>query len=133
MDQSTMSFTSDYNEFIHDIQTNKPEKVVGTNMPFDVFVQEKDNLYHWCINDQISLTNAGPDCNLATTLPVCADLVQNLNNLSVLGKTNMNLLTTLRFNPFVADTTANMADRISDLHGVANIEWQKDSETMIIR
>lgn len=194
-----MSTTTDYNELLPEIQAIQPADVMIPNMPIDVFVQESENLYHWCKDDQQALTLAGLDWNLATGLPArsgaCreaqslwikerntrqqseqdwkeqapeafdlrnqlihtfrfafrkhegllarveeiaqgdtnSDMVQDLNDLSVLGKANADLLTVINFDLSLLDTAADLADRMGDLLGATNGERKKDSENLLIR
>lgn len=62
-----------------------------------------------------------------------ADMVQDLNDLSVLGKANADLLVTIGFDLLQLDTAATMSDQMGDLLGATNGERQRDSEAMIIR
>ena len=168
-------------------------------MPVDVFVQEAENLYHWCPDDQAALTHAGLNWNLVAALPVRAgacreaqslwnkerntrqqaeqdwkdqspaafdlrdqlihtfryafrkdngllgrvdeiaqgdtnsDMVQDLNDLSELGKANADLLTLVNFDLTLLDTAAELSDRMGDLLGATNGERKKDSEAMLVR
>ena len=194
-----MSSASDYKELLSLIQAIKPEQVLTPTMPVDVYVQEVENLYHWCIDDQAALVGAGLDWNLAASLPVRAgacreaqslwikernvrkqaeqdwkdqspaafdlrnqlihtyryafrkdqellnrveeiaqgdtnsDMVQDLNDLSVLGKAHMDLLAPIRDITLTLNNAADMADRMGDLLGATNGERQMDSEAMVIR
>ena len=60
-------------------------------------------------------------------------MVQDLNDLSVLGKANPDLLTEVNFDLTLLDTAADLSDRMGDLLGATNGERKKDSEAMIIR
>lgn len=168
-------------------------------MPIDVYVQEAENLYHWCFDDQATLTAAGLDWTFVTNLQARAgacreaqslwikerntrqqaeqewktkspeafnlrdylthsfryafrtkddllarisdieqgdtnsDMVQDMNDLSVLGKANLDLLTAIGFDLTILDKAAVMSDQMGDLLGATYGERQKDSETMIIR
>ena len=62
-----------------------------------------------------------------------SDMVQDLNDLSVLGKANLNLLIAIGFDPAILDTAATMSDQMGDLLGATNGERQKDNEAMVIR
>lgn len=62
-----------------------------------------------------------------------SDMVQDLNDLSVLGKANPDLLTAVNFDLAQLDTAADLSDRMGDLLGATNGERKKDSEAMIIR
>lgn len=194
-----MSTTTDYNELLPLITAIKPADVLTPNMPIDVFVQEAENLYHWCKDDQQALTQTGLDWNLAISLPgrsgACreaqslwikerntrqqaeqdwkdqapaafdlrdqlihtfrfafrkfegliarvdeiaqgdtnSDMVQDLNDLSVLGKANPDLLTAISFDMPLLDTAATVSDCMGDLLGATNGERKKDSEAMLIR
>ena len=194
-----MSSISDYNDLLPEIQAIKPEDVLSPTMPVDVFVQEAENLYHWCPDDQAALTHAGLDWNLVVGLPFRAgacreaqslwnkerntrqqaeqdwkdqspaafdlrdqlihtfryafrkddgllgrvdeiaqgdtnsDMVQDLNDLSELGKANADLLTLVNFDLTLLDTAAELSDRMGDLLGATNGERKKDSEAMLVR
>ena len=194
-----MSSSEDYNQLLPEIQAIAPENVATPNMPVDVFVQEAENLYHWCVDDQAALTGAGLDGNLINFLPIRAgacreaqslwikernirkeaeqawkeqapaaydlrnqlvhafryafrkqegllarveeiaqgdsnsDMVQDLNDLSVLGKANLDLVTLVGISVEMLDNAANVADAMSDILGATNGERQTDSEAMIIR
>lgn len=62
-----------------------------------------------------------------------SDMVQDLNDLSVLGKANLDLLTAINFDAALLDTAANLSDTMGDLLGATNGERKKDSEAMLIR
>jgi hypothetical protein len=194
-----MSTTTDYNELLPAITTINPADVLTPNMPIDVFVQEAENLYHWCKDDHQQLIPTGLNWNLVITLPArsgaCreaqslwikerntrqqaeqdwkeqapaafdlrdqlihtfrfafrrnegliarvdeiaqgdtnSDMVQDLNDLSVLGKANVDLLTAINFDLGRLDTAANLADHMGDLLGATNGERKTDSEAMAIR
>lgn len=194
-----MSSTTDYNELLPVISAINPADVLTPNIPIDVFVQEAENLYHWCKDDQQALTKVGLDWNLVLSLPprsgACresqsiwikerntrqeaeqewkdqapaafalrdqlihdfrfafrkfdgllarvdeialgdtnSDMVQDLNDLSVLGKANPDLLTTISFDMPLLDTAADVSDRMGDLLGATNGERKEDSEAMLIR
>ena len=76
-----MSSTTDYNELLPVLRNMKPSDVLTPNIPIDVFVQEAENLYHWCLDDQDALTKVGLDWNLVTTLPVCAGACREAQSL----------------------------------------------------
>jgi len=194
-----MPSSADYNELLPVIQAISPETVVTPTVPVDVFVQEAENLAHWCSGDQTALVNASLDWGLVTSLPVragaCreaqsiwikernmseeaeqlwkveapaafgmrdqlvhtfryafrkdagllarideialgdsnADMVQDLNDLSVLGKAHLDLLVPINFSPDALDEAAATADRMADLLGATNGERKEVSESMIIR
>jgi len=194
-----MSSNSDYLELLDEIQAIVPEKTIIPTMPVDVFVQEAEDLYHWCQDDQVALTRAGLDWMNVDRLPVragaCresqsrwikerntrqqdeqawkeqsplafelrdrllhsfryafrndegllsrvedialgdsnADMVQDLNDLSVLGKANLDLLAAIGFDAALLDEAALTSDQMGDLLGATNGERKKDSEAMNIR
>ena len=194
-----MSSESDYLEIIDEIQAIVPEKTITPTMPVDVFVQEAEDLYHWCQDDQAALTRAGLDGMMVNKLPVRAgacresqsrwikerntrqqaeqdwkdkaplafelrdrllhafryafrnhegllsrveeiaqgdsnsDMVQDLNDLAVLGKANLDLLAAVGFDAALLDEAALTSDEMGDLLGATNGERKQDSEAMIIR
>ena len=194
-----MSSTADYNELLPVISAINPADVLTPNIPIDVFVQEAENLFHWCSDDEGELTRVGLDWTLVTTLPVragaCreaqslwnkerntrqeaeqawkdeapaafglrdqlihtfrfayrkfdgllsrvdeiaqgdtnADMVQDLNDLSVLGKANAEPLVIINFDMPLLDTAADVSDRMGDLLGATNGERKEVSEAMLIR
>jgi hypothetical protein len=76
-----MSSLSDYTDLLSVIQAIKPENTVVPNMPVDVFVQETEDQYHWCIDDQVALTQAGLDWSLVTSLPTRAGACREAQSL----------------------------------------------------
>lgn len=194
-----MSSTNDYNELLPVISAIKPADVLTPNIPIDVFVQESENLYHWCKGDQQALMKVGLDWNFVLSLPVragaCreaqslwnkerntrqeaeqawkdqapaafdlrnqlihdfrfafrkydglvarvdeiaqgdtnADMVQDLNDLSVVGKANPEPLVAINFDMPLLDTAADVSDRMGDLLGATNGERKEVSEAMLIR
>ena len=194
-----MSSTTDYTELLPVISAINPTDVLTPNIPIDVFVQEAENLFHWCSDDEGELTRVGLDWTLVTTLPVragaCreaqslwnkerntrqeaeqawkdeapaafglrdqlihtfrfayrkfdgllsrvdeiaqgdtnADMVQDLNDLSVLGKANSEPLVIINFDMPLLDTAADVSDRMGDLLGATNGERKEVSEAMLIR
>jgi len=194
-----MSSKSDYDELLAPIQAIAREKTTAPTMPVDVFVQEAENLYHWCADDQAALVATGLDPAIINQLPVRAgacreaqslwikerntrqkaeqdwknespaafelrdllihtfryafrkedgllgrvdeiaqgdtnsDMIQDLNDLSELGKANIDLLTVIGFDTNLLDNAAEFADEMGDLLGATNGERKKDSDAMIIR
>jgi len=194
-----MYSNTDYLEILDEIQAIIPENTIIPTMPVDVFVQEAEDLYHWCQDDQAALTRAGLDWTNVEQLPVragaCresqsrwnkerntrqqdeqawkeqsplafelrdrmlhslryafrndevllgrvediaqgdsnADMVQDLNDLSVLGKGNFGLVEAIGLDNTILDEAALMSDQMGDLLGATNGERKKDSEAMIIR
>ena len=194
-----MSSNSDYLELLDEIQAITPENTITPTMPVDVFVQEAEDLYHWCQDDEVALTGAGLNWLVVEKLPVRAgacresqsrwikerntrqqdeqnwkdqsplafdlrdrllhtfryafrndegllsrvedialgdsnsDMVQDLNDLSVLGRANLDLLATIGFDAALLDEAALTSDQMGDLLGATNGERKKDSEAMMIR
>jgi len=62
-----------------------------------------------------------------------ADMVQDRNDLSVLGKAHLDLLASINLSPITLDDAAATADRMADLLGATNGERKEVSESMIIR
>lgn len=62
-----------------------------------------------------------------------SDMVQDLNDLSVLGKDHLDLLALINFAPIELDDAATTADHMGDLLGATNGERKEESESMIIR
>lgn len=62
-----------------------------------------------------------------------ADMVQDLNDLAQLGKSNTELITAVGVTPETLDQAAATSDRMADLLGAVNGERQTDNEAMVIR
>ena len=62
-----------------------------------------------------------------------SDLVQDLSDLSILGKANLDLLTAISFDPELLDTAAILAGRMTSLLAAMNNEHKKGRESVIIR
>ncbi len=60
-------------------------------------------------------------------------MIQDLNDLAVLGKTNPEPLTLINFDVTKLDTAATMADEMAVILAAANGDKQKDSESKTIR
>jgi len=184
--------TTDYNELLPVITAIQPADVMIPNMPVSVFVQESEDLYHWCRDDRDALINGGIDPVLIDLLPVRAgacresqslwikerntrqqaeqewkvmapqafglrnhllhafryafrkdpvllgrvdeiaqgdtnsDMVQDLNDLSVLGKANLNQVTAVGVPVEQLDEAANVSDVMGDLLGATNGERSHD-------
>ena len=78
-----MPSTEDYTSCLADIQAIKSETIQVPNMPIDVFVQEAENLYHWCLPDRVALTGAGLAAELIDQLPVRAGACREAQSLWV--------------------------------------------------
>lgn len=62
-----------------------------------------------------------------------SDMVQDLNDLAVLGKSNIDLLAAINIDLTLPDQAADVSDRMGDLLGATNGERKEDSEAMLIR
>ena len=78
-----MSSTNDYNELLPVFAEMNLADVLTPNMPIDVFVQEAENLYHWCLDDQNPLIRVGLNWNLVTSLPTRAGACREAQSLWV--------------------------------------------------
>jgi hypothetical protein len=76
-----MSTTTDYNELLPVIAAIKPNEVLTPNIPIDVFVQEAENLFHWCLDDMQELTRVGLAWDVVTSLPVRAGACREAQSL----------------------------------------------------
>jgi len=62
-----------------------------------------------------------------------SDMVQDLNDLAVLGKAHSKPLVTINFEMPLLDTAAKLSDRMGDLLGATNGERKEVSQAMLIR
>jgi hypothetical protein len=62
-----------------------------------------------------------------------SDMVQDLNDLAVLGKSNTKLLAAINFDPALLDRAADLSSQTGHLLGAANSERKKEIETKLIR
>lgn len=62
-----------------------------------------------------------------------SDMVQDLNDLAVLGKANLGLVNAVGISLEMLNNAANVADNMGDILGATNGERETDSEAMIIR
>jgi len=62
-----------------------------------------------------------------------ADMIQDLNDLAVLGKENSDALTAIGFDPTKLDTAANTADAMADLLATANGDKAEKNESKVVR
>lgn len=194
-----MSNLQDFNTKLEAIEALTSDEVKQPNIPVDRFLQEGENLYHWCKQDKDALVAAGLNWALAEDLPVClgalreaqsrwnaerhsqeeagiewaakapgsydlrdsmvhtfryafrdkddllgrisviadgdghADMIQDLNDLAVLGRENINKLETIHYDSTVLDTAATLADELAALLAVVNGDRQEHSETKTLR
>ena len=54
------------------IQAIPADQLKKMSMPIDAYIQEAENLYHWCQDDKADLTKVGLDWTLVDDLPVRA-------------------------------------------------------------
>ncbi len=67
-----MSSKEDYPAKINSIEAVSNDDMKSPNMPVDVFLQEAENMYHWCQSDKDKLIGAGLDWKLVEDLPARA-------------------------------------------------------------
>lgn len=195
-----MSNKEDYDARINEIMAIEDSEIkTPNNIPLDTYLQESENLYHWCRQDMDALTAAGLDWTLVTDLPVRAgalreaesvwnlerfsredaaqqwaedspkaydlrteilhvfrfafrnnpdllkkvgqiaegnghaNMIQDLNDLSVLGKKYPDLLTAVAFDPTRLDTAAQYADDLASLYAMVTGERIEYTESKKIR
>ncbi len=195
-----MSNLENYTQKLEEIQAIPDGEIKSpTNIPVDVFLQEAENLYHWCREDKDDLTARGLDWELVNDVPIrCgalreaqsrwittrfsheeaeklwveesplaydmrnellhtyrfayrkqgdllgrvntiadgyghADMIQDLNDLSVLGRDNPEPLQSINYDMTLLDKAADLADKMSDLLGATTSERADCSEAIRIR
>ncbi len=194
-----MSNQEDYQAKINAITAITLQDTKSPNMPIDVYLQEAENLYHWCQDDQAQLTGAGLDWTQVQDLPIRAgalreaqslwfkerftreeaekqwneqspdgydlrnrllhslhyayrnhtdlrgrvsaiadgnshaDMLQDLNDIAVLGKENPEPLQAINFDVTSLDEAATKADTLSDLLAQATTDRQENSSVRVIR
>ena len=62
-----------------------------------------------------------------------ADMIQDLNDLAVLGKGNLPLLESIKLDPALLDEAATTADRLGELYARATVDRADDSQSKTIR
>lgn len=62
-----------------------------------------------------------------------ADMIQDLNDLSLLGKNNMGPLSAINFSPEKLDIAANASDELANILALANGDKSLQSESKVIR
>ncbi len=194
-----MSNQEDYQALINIITAIPAEETKSPNMPIDAFLQEAENQYHWCQDDQTLLTNAGLDWALVQDVPIRAgalreaeslwfkerftredaekqwneqspegydlrnrllhgfhyayrnhadlsgrvsaiangnghaDMIQDLNDIAVLGQQNLEPLQTINFDVTQLDAAATTADTLADLLAQATTDREENSSKRVIR
>ncbi len=193
-----MSNLEYYNEKIALIQAIPDCDIKAPNIPVDVFLQEAENLYHWCREDREELTAKGLDWSMVQEIqarcgalreaqsrwvtlrfghedsekqwmdrsPVAydlrnellhmfrfayrkhpnilgrvreigqdtghADMIQDLNDLSVLGRDNPEPLKAINLDMALLDQAANLAREMSRILGAATREraWSRGAKKL---
>ncbi len=194
-----MSNLTDFDEKLADIEAIAEDDVRAPSTPVDSYLQEAENLSHWCSDDATQLAVVGITIEKINDLPVRAgalreaqsrwfrdrysreeaqrewdtlspaaydlrdelihtfryayrndetilsriseiadgtgneDMIQDLNDLSVLGKANPEPLVSIMFDVLKLDTAAEKADTMADLLATANGEKAGRSESKLIR
>lgn len=194
-----MSNSNDLQTKLDVLQAIPNDDVLTPTIPVDVFLQEAENLYHWCLTDKAELTTVGVSEAQINDLPVRAgalreaqslwfkqrysqeeaqrewgekspfgydlrdellhvfryayrddssilnrvtsaaegsghaDMIQDLNDMAVLGRENAEALTAIGFDLTKLDTAATMADELADLLATANGDKEEHSEAKMIR
>lgn len=70
----------DNDELLHTIRTFKSGKAGSPTVPVNVLVQEADDLYLWCQDDQEQLMLAGLDWNQVSLIPACAKICREFQS-----------------------------------------------------
>ncbi len=194
-----MSNHDDYVAKLATIQAIPTDQLKKMSIPLDVYLQEAENLYHWCQDDKAGLTNAGLDWTLVDDLPIragaCreaqslwfkerftkadaekawkelspaaydlrddilhamrfayrkddnllkrvseitegsghADMIQDLNDVAILGKENSEPLTAISFDLTLLDSAANTANEMGELYARATTDRADSSDDLLIR
>ncbi len=194
-----MSNQDDYLAKLDVIKAIADEETKSPTMPVDVYLQEAENLYHWCQDDEAQLTGAGLAWNLVQEIPIRAgalregqslwfkerftreeaekdwneqspegydlrnqllhslhyayrnaadlagrvsaiadgsghaDMIQDLNDIAVLGKENIEPLQKINFDLALLDEAATTADALSDLLAQATTDREENNSARVIR
>ncbi len=194
-----MSNHDDYVAKLATIQAIPTDQLKKMSIPLDAYLQEVENLYHWCQDDQAELTKVGLDWTLVDDLPIragaCreaqslwlkdrftrkeaeiawkeqspaayelrdnilhamrfayrkspdlltrvdninegsghADMIQDLNDIAVLGKENTDPLTAVSFDLTQLDTAAATAAQIGELYAQSTTSREDVSDAKLIR
>lgn len=75
-----MTSSSNINELLHQIQVFKSGNAGSPTVPVNVIVQEADDLYLWCQDDQEQLIQAGIDWNQVSLIPICAKICREFQS-----------------------------------------------------
>ena len=75
-----MTSTNNNDELLLQIRAFKSGKAGSPSVPVNVIVQESDDLYLWCQDDQEQLILAGLDWNQVSLIPVCAKICREFQS-----------------------------------------------------
>lgn len=76
-----MSNQENYLAKLAAIQAIPADQLKKMSMPIDAYIQEAENLYHWCQDDQAALTTVGLDWTLVDDLPIRAGACREAQSL----------------------------------------------------
>ena len=72
-----MSDKENYDKKLEEIKAIREEQIKRpNNIPVDVYIQEANNLYEWCLDDKEKLTALGLNWELVTDLPARASALK---------------------------------------------------------
>jgi len=194
-----MSNSEDFNALIDVIKAIPENRIRIPAIPVNAYVQEAEDLYHWCKDDAAELAKGGITAEMIEELPVrtgaCreaqslwfkdqhtskeakklwdeqspaaydlrdellhdfryafrdntqllgrvsevadgtghADMIQDLNDLAVLGRENPDPLAAINFDVTQLDTAAQTADAMAELLAQSNGDQQEGNPAKIIR
>ena len=194
-----MSNINDYNAKLDVLKAIPTEEILTPTLPIDVFLQEAENLFHWCNADSEAFAKVGLSQNDLNDLPVRAgalreaqslwfkdrysqqeaqrewmelsplaydlrddllhafrfayrndavilsrvsgitdgtghaDMIQDLNDLAVLGRENPDALTAIGFDGAKLDEAATQADEMADLLATANGDKAEQNASKVTR
>jgi len=195
-----MSKKDDYNLKLEVIKAIPEDKIISPrSIPVNVYIQEAENVYHWCQDDKDALVATGLDWKIVEDIPVRsgalaeaesiwvmerfgqeeaqtkwkqdappaynlrnlilhhfryayrkddallgrvnaiadgsghADMIQDLNDLSVLGKANPEPLTKINFDMNLLEQAAKISSDLTDLWAMATGDRMEYSEKKKIR
>jgi len=73
-----MSENEMYNKKIEIIMAIPDDQIkIPKNIPLGNYIQEAENLYHWCQDDKEELTAKGLDWNVVEDIPIRSALLSN--------------------------------------------------------
>ena len=72
-----MNNTEDYDKKLEEIKAIREDQIkTPNNIPVDVYIQEANNLYQWCLDDKETLTDLGLNWEFVTDLPARASALK---------------------------------------------------------